>query len=70
MVVAPTTKHDKKQTLHVRVTPPEGGLDLVSFIKTEDIRSISRARLKQRLGRVEPATLELAKDRVRILLDL
>jgi mRNA interferase MazF len=70
VVVAPTTKHDKKQLLHIRVGPPEGGLKLVSYIKTEDVRSISKARLKQRLGQVEPATLDLVKDRIRILLDL
>jgi mRNA interferase MazF len=70
VIVAPTTKQDKKIPYHVRVQPPEGGVSLVSFIKTEDPRSISKARLIRRLGKVESGTMDRVLDRLKILLGI
>jgi mRNA interferase MazF len=69
-VVLPITGQAKGVPFHVRVTPPEGGLDLESYIKCEDIRSISRERLGRRMGTVSPPTLQAVEDRIRILLSL
>lgn len=69
-VVLPITSRDKTQPLHVRVQPPEGGLSMASFIKTEDIRSVSTRRLIERLGKVSPATLAQVELRIRTLLAL
>jgi mRNA interferase MazF len=66
VTVLPITSKDKRIPLHVRIDPPEGGLTEPSFVKIEDIRSIS----KQRLGRVTTATMAEVADRLRILLDL
>ena len=70
VVVIPITSKAKGIPLHVEVTPPEGGLTLTSFVKCEDLRSISTARLFSRLGKVSSQTVDLVEDRLRILLGL
>jgi len=70
VVIIPMTTRSKGIPFHVRVQPPEGGLDRPSFIKCEDIRSITKARLLEALGRVTEDTLAEVEDRLRILLDL
>lgn len=70
VTVLPITTRDKRIPLHVRIEPPEGGLPEPSFVKVEDIRSLSKQRLCDRLGRVSPATMAEVADRLRILLDL
>src|SRR5262245_37458662 len=57
VVVLPITSKAKGVRSHVPVQPPEGGLSLPSFIKCEDIRSVSKHRLLKRLGAVIPITL-------------
>ncbi|MGI6550416.1 MAG: type II toxin-antitoxin system PemK/MazF family toxin [Syntrophomonadales bacterium] len=52
------------------ISPSEGGVKETSFIKCEDIRSISTERLVSKLGAVSPNILAAAEDRVRILLGL
>lgn len=70
VVVLPITSRSKGVPLHVCVSPPEGGLTLPSFIKCEDVRSVSIDRLVRRLGSVEANTQALVEDRLRILLGL
>jgi mRNA interferase MazF len=70
IVVVPITSKAKGIPFHVRVTPPEGGLKQESYIKCEDVRSISKERLLQQLGAVTPQTMKHVEDRVRILLGL
>lgn len=70
VVVLPITTRDKKIPLHVRINPPEGGVKETSFIKCEDIRSVSTERLLARLGEVSQDTLSEVEDRVKILLGL
>ena len=70
VIVVPITRTERNIGSHVRVAPPEGGLKDVSFIKCEDIRSISKRRLKTRWGKVSGETLAAVEDRVRILLNL
>jgi mRNA interferase MazF len=70
IVVLPITSKAKGIPFHVNVRPPEGGLKQESFIKCEDVRSISKERLLQRLGAVTTRTMKLVEDRVRILLGL
>jgi mRNA interferase MazF len=70
IVVLPITSKAKGIPFHVNVKPPEGGLKQESFIKCEDVRSISKERLSQRLGAVTTKTMKLVEDRVRILLGL
>jgi mRNA interferase MazF len=70
VVVLPVTSKDKKIPFHVGIKPPEGGVQVASYIKCEDIRSISKGRLHKRWGGVTPKTLEQVEDRLRILLSL
>lgn len=70
VIVAPMTTRERGIPLHVSVDPPEGGLDRRSFIKCEDVRSVSEQRLVRRFGVVSPETLALVADRLRIVLDL
>lgn len=70
VVAIPITSRAKGIPLHVEIVPPEGGLTLTSYIKCEDVRSISTARLVRRLGIVAPQTIDLVEDRLRILLGL
>jgi len=70
IVVLPITSKDKKQPLHVRVKPPEGGLTVLSFVKCDDIRSVSKQRLKHFHGAVSAHTIAEVEGRIRILLHL
>jgi mRNA interferase MazF len=70
VVVVPLTSKAKEFPLHVRVNPPEGGLEVTCFAKCEDVRSISRERLGKSLGRVTPAVLRQVEDRLRLVLGL
>jgi mRNA interferase MazF len=70
VVAIPITSKAKGIPLHVEVTPPEGGLTMTSFVKCEDLRSISTSRLVRRLGKVSPQTIDNVEDRLRILLGL
>jgi mRNA interferase MazF len=70
VVVLPITSKDKKQPIHVPLKPPEGGLPTISFIKCEDIRSVSKQRLKRFYGTVSAQTMAEVEQRIRILLNL
>jgi len=70
VVVLPLTTRVKGIPFHVELAPPEGGLSERSFIKCEDIRSISMDRLVSPLGAVTRATLARVEERVRILLGM
>jgi mRNA interferase MazF len=70
VVVIPLTTKEKGIPFHVEIKLPEGGLTKRSFVKCEDLRSVSKERLVQRLGRVTGNTLAAVEDRLRILLDL
>lgn len=69
-IVVPLTSKAKDSPLHVRIDPPEGGLELASFAKCEDVRSVSRERLSRPLGRVTPAVMRQVEDRLRLILGL
>ena len=70
VVVLPLTTKEKGIPFHVEIHSPEGGVSQPSYIKCEDIRSISKERLKDRWGAVRNETLSQVEDRLRILLDL
>jgi mRNA interferase MazF len=66
----PLTTRDRGSELHVRLDPPEGGLQRVSFAMPEKVRSISTDRLQSRLGLASPDTVEAVAKRVGILVGL
>jgi len=70
IVILPITSKAKGIPFHVPVEISEGGLTKQSYIKCEDIRSISKERLSKRLGLVSDKTMAAVEDRLRILLNL
>ena len=70
VVVIPVTSKAKGIPLHVEVNPPEGGLSTRSYVKCEDVRSISTARLIKTFGKVSSRTVNAVEDRLRVLLGL
>jgi mRNA interferase MazF len=70
VIVIPITSNHKQVPSHVELLPPDGGLKLRSFIKCEDLRSISTDRLIKVMGHVNRATLDKVEERLRLLLDL
>ena len=70
VVLIPITRTQRRIRWHVPINPPEGGLASPSFIQCENVRSVSKVRLKRRRGRASDATMEQIEDRVRILLGL
>ncbi len=70
IVVLPVSSKEKGIPFHVPIEAPEGGISKRSFIKCEDIRSISKDRLSKRLGPVSRETMVAVEDRLRILLNL
>src|SRR5216683_369718 len=65
VVVLPITSKNKNQPIHVPIKPPEGGLSILSFIKCDDIRSVSKQRLKHFYGKVSPQTTADVEQRIR-----
>lgn len=70
VIAAPLTRREKGVPFHVRVTPPEGGLTSISYLKCEDVRAVSVDRLGRRWGVVTARTLAEAEARLRLLLGL
>jgi len=70
VVVLPITTKHKGIPFHVEIAPPEGSLTEKSYIKCEDVRSVSLERLKTRVGIISPEKMALVEDRLRILLEL
>lgn len=66
-IIVPLTRTDRHTPVHVRIEPPEGGLESVSFALPENVRSISRTRLAGRRGVVRDDTLVEVLRRVHLL---
>ncbi len=69
-VVIPMTSTRRGWPTHVEIQPPEGGLKNTSFIKCEDVRSVSTERLIKRLGTVSEKNMATVADRLRIIIGL
>jgi len=70
VTVLPITTRERNLRSRLRVDPPEGGLKQVSFVICDQVRTISKERLKARYDAVSTATLAKAEERLRFLLDL
>ncbi len=56
VILAPLTTVDRGLSLHVEVeADPSSGLDEVSYVQCELIRSVNQRRLIHRLGAISPA---------------
>ena len=70
IVVCPVTSKNKGFPTHVSLKPEESGLNMQSYIKTEDIRSVSVQRLIKAVGQVSPSKLEEVEISLRRILGL
>jgi mRNA interferase MazF len=70
IVVIPITSKEKRIPFHVPIEISDGGLLKRSFVKCEDIRSLSKDRLSKRLGLASQQAMDAVEDRLRILLNL
>ncbi len=70
VIVVPITKTERRIPTHVLVPAGEAGLTFDSYIKCEDLRSISKDRLVRRMGEVSYPRIESVQKYVRVLLGL
>lgn len=70
VIGTPITTTDWGNAIHVRIEPPDGGLDRASFAMPEMARSISTGRLRRRRGVVSEGTVDAVAKRVGILIGL
>jgi mRNA interferase MazF len=66
----PLTTRNRGNKLHIRLDPPEGGLDRVSYAMPEMARSVSQARLIRKLGYASADTVEAVAKHVGLLIGL
>lgn len=70
VVVCPLTTTARGLSLHIEVEPAPGtGLDEVSYVQCELIRSVNGRRLVHRLGSVDAETRAQVTQIIRTLLD-
>lgn len=67
-IAVPLTRTDRGNPLHVRVDPPEGGLDETSFVIPEQLRTIAHERMERPAGRLRSSTLATVLRHCRMLL--
>ena len=70
VIVVPTTTRRRGLPSHVEIEREGSGLDLVSYAKCEDVKSVSDERLIGRLGAVNPEVSFAISRALRFLLDL
>ena len=70
IIVVPITSQNKGIRSHVKIAQGEGGLNLESFVKCEDVRSVSKQRLIKKLGSVSKQTIENIEEKLRFLMGL
>jgi mRNA interferase MazF len=68
--VVPLTRRERGLLMHVKISPPEGGLPNHSFAMCENLRAIALERFGRRWGSISEQILRAVEGRVRILLGL
>ncbi len=68
VIALPLTSKNKGIPLDVMLTPPEGGITKESFIKCEDLRSLSKNRLIEKWGTISDLKLLEVENKVKLLL--
>jgi len=70
VIVVPITKTKRAIPTHVMVPAGEAGLTFDSYIKCEDLASVSKDRLVRHMGDVTYPRVESVQQYVRLLLGL
>lgn len=69
-LVVPCTTTDRGFPGHVKVEPPEGGLEDTSFLLCDQVRAVDRTRLNNRIGAVSEKTIQKVEQSLRLFLKL
>lgn len=67
-IAVPLTRTDFGNPLHLRVDPPEGGLEAISFALPEQMRTLAHERIARRLGSLRESTRGELLTRCRLLI--
>ena len=67
-IVVPVTSQNKRIPYHIEIAPPEGGLQMRSFLMCDDVRSVSRERFQERFGEVSSRTMQAVNKSLQTLL--
>lgn len=70
VIVLPITTTFRNIPSHIKVMPPEGGLRKTSFIKCDQIRTISKGRLIKKMGIISDCTMFKIEEVLRTILSL
>lgn len=70
VVIVPITSRYRQWSWFVTMNSPEGGLPVVSYVITNQPRTVSLKRFGRYCGVVLPATMQLVEERLQILFDL
>lgn len=70
VTVLPITSKARRIRTRVQLEPPDGGLNVMSFVICEQVRTISTRRLGRCLGSVAPSTMFRVEQIVRVMLGL
>jgi mRNA interferase MazF len=68
--VCPVTRTRRGYPTHVELEPGTTGLDVISYVQTEQIRTVSTHRLVHRLGTADVVAMRAVEHRLRLLLRL
>jgi mRNA interferase MazF len=58
VIIVPCTSKNKNVPSHIRIEPPNGGVNTISLAVCEQVRSISKERLIKKFGSVDAHTLK------------
>jgi mRNA interferase MazF len=70
VILCPITKVSKGIPSHVGITPEDSGLDHESHIICEQVRCVSKQRLRERIGQASPPVMERVSVLLRVLLEI
>lgn len=70
VTVIPTTTTRRGLPSHVEIEPGDSGLSAISYIKIEDLKSVSVQRLVKRYGSATPRIMQKVEQLVAHILDL
>ncbi len=72
VIVAPITSKsiDKVYPFEVKITKGEGGLDEISKILMDQIRTIDKSHLGEKIGKLESKIMRNVNESIRISLDI
>ena len=70
LTVCPITSTAQGWPSHLEIEPGRSGLDRVSYVQTEQVRTVSSARVKRTVGSVDIVVLHAVEQRLRFLFGL